>query len=189
MGHNIRHITYPENVNRKKVQNELDTFVAHEDYQEGCSGLASPIRWIESVICNSYNEAIEKIERLDRGWYDQLAVRYYENESFTDKKIGELQKSVKELCDAYTKKNSEIPAQHFTADYVGCKSCGSKITRTFIKSNKCPVCHADMRSESTMNSIEAIKKKLEKARKALEEYTNKHAKKKVMWLVKIEYHT
>lgn len=39
MGHNIHYATYRENVNKKIVQNEWDEYAAHEDWQEGCSGL------------------------------------------------------------------------------------------------------------------------------------------------------
>ena len=45
MGHEIRYADYAENVNQKKVQDDWNNYVAHEDWQEGASG-ASPIRWI-----------------------------------------------------------------------------------------------------------------------------------------------
>lgn len=77
MAHNIKHLTYKEDVDRKKVQANLDNYVAHEDWEEGCSGLNSPIRWIENCgVLNSYDEALAYINSHDKGWYDSLAVRF-----------------------------------------------------------------------------------------------------------------
>lgn len=59
MAHNIKYFEYSEDVNRKKAEANINLYVAHEDYQEGCSGLASPIRWIESCgVLGSYEEAL-----------------------------------------------------------------------------------------------------------------------------------
>lgn len=55
MGHEIRYADYAENVNPKKVQDDWNNYVAHEDWQEGASG-ASPIRWINQT-CDSYEAA------------------------------------------------------------------------------------------------------------------------------------
>ena len=43
MSHNIEYRTYKEDVDKNKVKNELDIYVAHADYGEGCSGLYNPI--------------------------------------------------------------------------------------------------------------------------------------------------
>ena len=56
MSHNIRHTTYPEKVNKKAVQAEWDEYAAHEGWQEGCSGLCQPIRWID-YICEDLDAA------------------------------------------------------------------------------------------------------------------------------------
>lgn len=82
MAHNIKYFEYKEDVDRKKVQANLDNYVAHEDWEEGCSGLDSPIRWIENCgVFDSYDEALEYIKSHDKGWYDSLAVRYkWDNE-------------------------------------------------------------------------------------------------------------
>ena len=68
MGHNIHYATYPENVNKKIVQNEWDEYAAHEDWQEGCSGLPGKIRWLDHV-CDTPEEAEEYISSHDKGNY------------------------------------------------------------------------------------------------------------------------
>ena len=75
MGHNIHFAEYSENVNKKQVQAEWDDYAAKEDWQEGSSGLGSDIRWIDH-ICESREEAEEYIRSHDKGWYDQLAVKF-----------------------------------------------------------------------------------------------------------------
>ena len=38
MSHNVEYFTYPKNVNKATVQNSLDNYAAHQDWQEGCMG-------------------------------------------------------------------------------------------------------------------------------------------------------
>ena len=188
--HNIHTAVYKENVNKKSVQKEWDEYAAHEDWQEGCSGLGKDIRWLDGTIYEDEDAAEKAIERLDRGWYDQLAVKFYRPVSGkkTQKKT-ELEKKVKETCDDYTSKNSVIWAAGVKAEYVGCRNCGSKMKRDLIRSNCCPVCHGDLRPDTTIKAISAAKARWDKAQKDLKSYVKEYSAKEVMWLVKIEYHT
>lgn len=188
--HNIEHRSYMENINRDWVQRELDHYVAVADYQEGCTGLGRTIRWLDSLpVYPDYAAAEKAIDANDKGWYDCLAVRYYEPErSYHSDKLEQLQKKYRDLLDAYHEKNS-VWAKELKAEYVSCRKCGSKLKREYIRTNACPLCRADLRSESTLKAVEAAKQRYEKARKTCDEYLAKHAKKNVKWLVKIEYHT
>lgn len=76
MGHTIQHYDYPVNVDKKKVEQELANYVAKRCFQEG--GHLSKIRWIDSEPCANEDEAYKKIESLDKGWYDCIAVKYYD---------------------------------------------------------------------------------------------------------------
>ena len=78
MSHNIRYLDYHCSVSQKKVQKNLDRYVALEDYYEGAVGLPNPIRWIDH-LCKNREEAYEYIQSHDRGWYDCLAVQYKES--------------------------------------------------------------------------------------------------------------
>lgn len=188
--HNVEYYTYNENVDKNNVQKELDAYVAYMDHQEGCSGLGGPIRWLSTEpISANYDLAVKAIERNDQGWYDCLAVKYLEPErGFNDKKLESLKAKSVALYDAYQKKNS-VWAAGLKAEYVGCKNCGSKIKREYIRSNNCPVCRAELRPTTTLNAVNAALERYKKARAACDEYANKHAKKMCKWLVKIEYHT
>lgn len=188
--HNIEHYTYNENVKRDWVQKELDHYVANETRGEGGHGLGQNIRWLDSVqVCEDYEAAETKIQSLDRGWYDQLAVRYYECTPAPSKPLTILREKVKAASDEYYARNGKIWAKTVTAEFVGCKKCGSRLSRVFLKTNRCPVCGNDLRPETMKKSIATAKAKWEKAQAAEREYIKRHGKKKVMWLVKIEYHT
>jgi len=80
MSHIINKAVYPKRVSKKKVQEEWDEVARREDYQEGCSGLSSPIRWID-VLCKNIAEAEDYIDKHDNGWYDQLAVMFKQGRS------------------------------------------------------------------------------------------------------------
>ena len=189
MSHNIEYYSYPENCDRAKVKAEIDHFVAMEDYQEGCTGLYHPIRWIETEIYPDYETAVKVIEKLDRRDYDNLAVRYMDYEVYTDKKVEELQRKVWDAYKELNRRNNIIYASTVKAAYITCKVCGSRLSRTHLMTNKCLLCGADMRPDTLKKSVDTAKKKWETAQKNLVVYQRKKAKKNVRWLVKFEYHT
>lgn len=189
MSHNVEHFTFPKDVNKAKVQKELDNYVAHADWQEGCSGLYNNIRWLDGKVYVNYDEAIDAIDKLDKGAYDQLAVLYYDVESVRDDKVKELQAKSDELWKEYERRDDELYVERVKAEFIGCKKCGSRLARKFLYTNFCPVCKNDFRSETALKSIEAAKARANKARTAVCDYMEKKAKRNVRWLVKIEYHT
>lgn len=192
MSHNVMHSTYPQNVDKRKVQREWDEYVAHEDWQEGASGLPGSIRWIDH-ICEGYDEALEYIESHDKGWYDQLAVMYKDYpkaapsktlENLTTRLNCEIAKR-----DDYAKAHSVLS---FKAEYIGCPDCGSKLKRTLLRSDICPLCRTDMRSKTTLDTLARYDANIKALRKRIDEEQKKLDRKnaaKIMWLVKIEYHT
>ena len=84
---------------------------------------------------------------------------------------------------------NEVWAKGLKAEFVGCRHCGSKMRRTLIKSNKCPVCYEDLRPESSIKALGNALHKYKKAQAARNSYECDHSEKEVKWLVKIEYHT
>jgi len=189
--HNIEHYTYDENIHRDYVQRELDHHAAMEDYQEGCKGLSKPIRWLEGLgICADYEEAEKVIEKNDNGWYDQLAVRYYEPVSGKPNAVQqELQERANKAYNRWLKMDQVIYPQTLTSEFIGCKACGSRLARKHLYRNFCPVCRADLRTPAKQQTIQKAKEKCKQADLALKGYVNTHSEKVVKWLVKIEYHT
>ena len=195
MSHNIEHFTYTKNVDKAAVQKELDNYVALEDWQEGCSGLYHNIRWLEDKVYDNCDDALEAIEKLDRGNYDQIAVLYNEisprmrNSNGVDPKLAELEQKVREAEKEMNRRHHILYADTVTAAFIGCKECGSKLARKYIRGNACPVCSSDLRPEHMIKSFNVAKNRWLKAKENTRNYINRHGKKTVMWLVKIEYHT
>ena len=185
--HNIEHHVYPENVNKNKVFTELNDYVEHECWQEG--GSLGAIRWENYPILETRKEAEDWIQKHDRGWYDNLAVRFKSPIKMNNEKTKQLAEETRKTCQEYRQRSAKLYKDTVTSAYIGCKSCGSKLSREHLKTNNCPLCHAELRPEHMLKSVAAAFNKYERAVKAENEYIQKHSKKEICWLVKIEYHT
>ena len=194
--HNIVHWTFSEKCDRRAVQAECDAYAMHEDWQEGCSGV-NPIRWLD-ITCGTYEEAEEKIKSLDKGWYDCLAVKFKQ-----PKKDAEKPKAVINACekmikarDDYSSLKLKLANELLSAksEFIGCKSCGSKLNRRRLSRPICPVCNYQLLSDTAQNRISAAEDRMKKAEAAYND-AEKASRAKLgkngdtMWLVKFEYHT
>lgn len=191
MGHNIKHYVYPENVDKKRLESELNIMVSHETYQESGGGLNHPIRWID-IICEDREAAEEYIRTHDRGWYDQLAVKFHNMDRLVPTKaLLELKAKRDALWDKFQKADKTVVAKEFKAQYVACKKCGSKLNREYLDRNFCPVCGNDMRSDTLKANLERMRGQLSELDKKIREEERKTVKKasKISWLIKIEWHT
>jgi hypothetical protein len=183
---------YNENVNRKKAEEEINRFVAHEQRHEGGSGLYSPIRWLESGgVLPNYNEAVDYIKSHDKGWYDALAVRYRDFDGKETAALTKAKEKFKIAADKYHALDGKFHFADIKAAFIGCHTCGSKISREHLKTNYCPVCRNDLRPTSTRETIARYRLKMDKAAELVAKEDKKCLAKssKVKWLVKIEWHT
>lgn len=195
MSHNIEYYDYPASVDRKKVLAELSAHVSCCTRMEGGHGI-DKIRWLDHV-CETYDEAMYYIPLMDSGHYDQLAVKYREPREPGKKEL-ELQERIRKAYERLQKEKLTNRLEGLKSEYVGCKTCGSKLRREHMarksgsRCNFCPVCGADLRSPTVLKSIGNAEKAYKQAQKAYEEEVKraaKHRKAKLRWLVKIEYHT
>lgn len=192
--HNIEHYVFDENVDKRRAEAEINADVEQETYREGGGGLPSRIRWLD-IVCNSREEAERCIEANDNGWYDQLAVKYREIPlGNPTKKIEDLKAKLNETRNKYNELQRKVVFQEFKSEYVGCKKCGSRLSTKYLRSNNCPLCGNDMRSQTTLNTLARLKEKGVALEKQLNEEIYKVKMKNVKkgtikWLVKIEYHT
>lgn len=191
MSHEVEYYTYKESSDLKKICAGIDEHVRHATYREGGHGLINSIRFVDKVMAD-YDEAMDYIKAYDRGNYDQLAVKFRRiPQGKTTKKIEDLKEKIKTTRHELYELNNEVPAKSFKAEYVGCRHCGSKINRTYIRSNSCPICHGDMRSETILKKLDTLRAKIDKLSTDLQVEERKLAEKygEIYWLVKIEYHT
>ena len=194
MGHQIYTESFPLNCDKKKVQEHFDSIARHEDYYEGASGLPAPIRWIDDVILDNREAALKWIEENENPWYDQLAVRYREYPNFVPSvKYNKLVYKANELTTTYHEISRRL---HFTdakAEFIGCKACGSKISKKHLHANHCPVCGKDLRPESTLERLKKMRDRIDGLNDEIhEEYMvlqKKQIKHSVIkYLVKVEFH-
>lgn len=194
MGHVINYYDYAGKVNKRAVEAELDDMVRHETYKEGGNGLDGGIRWLD-FICANRDSAREYIDSHDKGWYDNLAVQYrHYPKPMTSKKYEDLMRRYDEARKQYNELSNALYCKEFKSQYLGCKKCGSKLNKDYMRSNNCPLCGEDMRSDTTKKNIARLRdlckdleKRLKEERNHLEEKAIKSSV--IRWLVKIEYHS
>lgn len=81
MSHNIHITEYPGRCSKKEIQKHWDEVAAYEGRLEGSIGLGQNIRWLATPIYKSRDEAEKAIDRLDKGDYDQLAVKFKDEQN------------------------------------------------------------------------------------------------------------
>lgn len=191
MGHAIEHYEYDIKTDKRRIESEMNEIAREDgDYH---SGLNSSIRWLDH-ICEDRERAYSYIESNDKGWYDQLAVKFREYPKseptkallkLKDRKDKEIEKR-----NAYEKAHS---ISSFKIEYIGCPHCGSKLKRTLLRNNYCPLCLTELRSKTTIETLQRYADNIVKIKELIKEEERKInkkniAKSKIKWLVKIEYH-
>lgn len=192
MSHSIEYASYPENVNKERVQKEWDRVAAAEGRREGATGLYRKIRWLPDVL-GSRDEAEKFLNsRIGGKDYDQVAVRYRKLVKEPAYVIA-ARTAFNEATKRYGELNMPVHYASVKAKFVACKNCGSSLAREYLRSNRCPLCGVDMRPASKLDAIEKAGKNVEKARAKMAEAEEKAAKenknKELLWLVRVEYHT
>jgi hypothetical protein len=176
MGHEQEFYSINEKINKKAFEKEVNAHVAMATWNEGGHGLDHPIRWL-SNICNSYDEAVDFIRANDKGWYDQLAVRYREYSPLVPSmKAQQIKEKIKQEIDKMNEYSKKHDVRNRSSKTVGC-----------------PLCKTDLAVPSVSETLAKYNAKINKLRKSLESENQKiqhlHQNESIVkWLVKIEYH-
>lgn len=187
MSHNIGYLTCTDPVNKASVIADIAEIAERDG-----DGYASHMTWHDSVQpFETEEEAHEFIKAHDNGWYDDHAVRFYDySKAQKTPKIAELEARANELMKAKMQYIKDHSVQRLQAKYIGCPKCGSRLSKSHLRGAKCPLCYTDLRSETTIKKIEWYEQKIEDCRKRQEAERMKQKKsRRVMWLVKYEYHS
>lgn len=185
--HNIGYISEPENVKRDWVIANI----VEEACRDG-DGYSGPLKWHDEIPVQENRDAAEaKIQQLDKGWYDDHAVRYYDYSSAKPTtKMEEIRQRIAKINDQKMKFVEQTSVRKFKADYIGCRECGSKLRRDKLRNEHCPLCGKDLRANSTIEKIEDYDKKINDCWASFEAEKKKQKNaRKVMWLIKYEYHS
>jgi uncharacterized protein YlaI len=193
MGHEQEFYSINEKINKKAFEKEVNAHVAMATWNEGGHGLDHPIRWL-SNICNSYDEAVDFIRANDKGWYDQLAVRYREYSPLVPSmKAQQIKEKIKQEIDKMNEYSKKHDVRNRSSKTVGCPNCGSRINKDYVRGNRFPLCKTDLAVPSVSETLAKYNAKINKLRKSLESENQKiqhlHQNESIVkWLVKIEYH-
>ena len=144
----------------------------------------------DDIICESYDDAVETIDRLDRGFYDDHAVRYKDKDALKPTKQMEALKAKgdKLIGDRIAYAKAHQP-QARKSEFAGCKKCGSKISLKYLNGNKCPVCRNDLRPEYVLERLKKYDADLEATQKKYAELKKKQTGKcPIRWAFKVEVH-
>ena len=80
MSHQIRYLTYHCSTSEKAILKDLNRF-AYDP--EETSGYHGNIKFYREPVYKTREEAEEAIRKMDKGWYDDYAVRFREGRRIT----------------------------------------------------------------------------------------------------------
>lgn len=150
--------------------------------------------WHEDTVYSCRQDAEDAIGRMDKGFYDDHAVLFYDVDSL---KPTAVMKDIKRRQDETMMKREALIADSHTwagrkSKYVTCEDCGSKLNVERLRSMStcvCPLCRNDLRSETVLNRVKAYDEKIRELRgKYAKEMKKLKSKAAVKWLVKMEVH-
>ena len=185
--HNIIHWTYPEKTSIKQIENDVVNYVHSHGDRYG----TEKIEMLSTKPFENEDEARNYIKEMDRNFYGGYAVKFYDYSSVKDnKKISELKSKLAEIMHKQSEYIDTHHVKDFKASFIGCAKCGSKLSRQHLISDKCPVCHNDLRAESTLERIASFKNRVKECQEKIMQETQKQKDKaNIYWLVKFEYHS
>jgi len=189
MGHAIEYIIVDK---RKDIMPTAEDFAYwNVDEQENPSrSYHGNLKIHDTILCESYEDAVEKINALDRGWYDDHAVQFKDKSQLKPTKQMEtlIAKILKCKADRETYLSNHSVRMH-KSEMIGCKNCGSKIARNYLRTETCPVCGKDLRAEYIIERLKKYNNDIEQMNNKFKELQKKQTGKcPIKWLVKVEVH-
>lgn len=178
--------TFPEKTSESKIYSEIyESLERERGYYEPHHQKLCLLK--DVPVFRTKDEAKEYIRDNSNKYYRKVdvGVRYidYSNVKPT-KAMLDLKRRINETVQKKEKYEEEHSIASFKSKFIGCPTCQSKLNKTFLTGNKCPLCHSELRSETTLTTISnyLLKiKNLEKEYHCIEK--EQYKKGKVYWLV------
>jgi len=207
MGHAVDYMTFDRKTPRKTMRACVEDWAKHnvDPYEHSEDGniwnidvydgtLNGDRAWHEDMVYACRQDAEDAITRMDKGFYDDHAVLFYDVDSL---KPTAAMNAIKRRQDETEKKREALIADSHAwtgrkSKYVTCEGCGSRLNVERLRSMRtctCPLCRNDLRSETVLNRIKAYDEKIKELRgKYANEMKKLKSKAAVKWLVKMEVH-
>lgn len=151
----------------------------------------NPFRHIcPQKVFNGYEEAEAALEgrrsEWSRNYTGYVAFRDLESVNKT-KRIIELKEKIESESEKKIRYSLDNNVKDQKADFIGCHKCGSKINKTYIQANRCPVCDFDLRSDTFKKRLAGYQQKIDKLVQELNKEKKKNTQKApVKYLVMYE---
>lgn len=197
MGHYKFFEEFSRDMSSTKIQARMNYLGdCHKDPFEGGIGTGvNQITFYEDKIYDDLIAAEEAIQLKDKGWYDSLAVLYYDTSSLpANKQIQDLERRIKNEKDSIDELYASNAINKRKSKTTTCTKCESRINNLYVSDkihnfNKCPVCGNDLSSSTYIETLNRKKQKITELQKELNNRIRKNVTKgKVKWLVKSEVH-
>lgn len=195
MGHAIEIFDYPETTNVSRMQMDADQFCQdncdpweHGGSREGVTARRVQLRHGAGIFPD-FEAAADYLYSNERPDYETWAVRF-RGEGAPTKRTRDAEARVERLRAEYEALlRSTLPARRKSA-LIGCAACGSKLSREHLgERDRCPVCHAPLRSKSDLDRIAAKSGAVRRAVRALRESRVKDGERApVRWAMIAEVH-
>ena len=85
-----------------------------------------------------------------------------------------LERRLKEKQERLASYSKEQNEKKFSADFITCPHCKSRVSTSFIHPPVCPVCGEDMRSDTAVKTIHSLEEAVKDLSKRSEDAARKH---------------
>ena len=139
--------------------------------------------FFKEKICNTRTQAMEYLKAVPTSY----AIKYKIGIAPSPKMVS-LEKRLhekEERLATYTNAQNE---KKFTAAFVSCPHCKSRVNRDFIHPPLCPVCGKDMRSDTAVKTITTLEETVKDLKKRYEDTARKYNSKFTggeKWLIRL----
>lgn len=183
--HNIEYEVFDGNKSTRAISDSVLNTIAHSGDGYGTRS----IRFLNEV-CDNYDQAVELLDKKAEGqFYPGFAVRYRRRSM----EITPVVKSALEKRDKIDKEYRAYFDEHSVhkrkSEFIGCPECGSKLANNRFRGERCPVCGADLRPQTTKDKLVWYEQKRKAADEAVRKAYNKNKVQATDWLVLYEWHS
>lgn len=125
--------------------------------------------FFKEKVCNTRTQALEYLKSIPTSY----AVKYKIGIAPSPKMVS-LEKRLHEKEERLATYTSAQNEKKFTAAFVSCPHCKSRVNRDFIHPPLCPVCGKDMRSDTAVKTITTLEETVKDLKKRYEDTARKY---------------
>ena len=179
--------------NKRSIRKEAASWFASKcEYASSPKDYSNQLTIHDSKVFESYKDASDFMDNNYINWdYHDHAIPFHDDRNLTPSKkaqdiLSRISKN-QEARDEYIQKNS---VQNRKSKSVTCPCCESRLSLSYLRGQKCPLCGTDLRSNTVLSRIKKFDTDDKALRRALNEENKKASKKApIKWLVKVEAHS